>query len=98
MLARSRALILFISIWILDFGPEKLPGLSRIKRAPDPIDETRNCDQFPQDQRVREYILLSSNRKKKQIGSYNCIYDCSLLILLLLDDEVMEGWLAAPTL
>ena len=41
------------------------------------------------------YLVIE---KKKQIGSYNCIYDCSLLILLLLDDEVMEGWLAAPTL
>ena len=29
MLARSRALILYISILIFDFGPEKLPGLSR---------------------------------------------------------------------
>ena len=28
LLARTRALILFISIWIFDFGPEKLPGLS----------------------------------------------------------------------
>ena len=28
-LARTRALILFISIWIFDFGPEKLPGVSR---------------------------------------------------------------------
>ena len=27
--ARTRALILYISIWIFDFGPEKLPGLSR---------------------------------------------------------------------
>ena len=29
LLARTRALILYISIWICDFGPEKLPGLSR---------------------------------------------------------------------
>ena len=29
LLARTRALILCISIWIFDFGPEKLPGLSR---------------------------------------------------------------------
>ena len=29
LLARTRALILFILIWIFDFGPEKLPGLSR---------------------------------------------------------------------
>ena len=28
-LARTRALTLFISTWIFDFGPEKLPGLSR---------------------------------------------------------------------
>ena len=28
-LAKTRALILYISIWIFDFGPEKLPGLSR---------------------------------------------------------------------
>ena len=28
-LARTRAPILFISVWIFDFGPEKLPGLSR---------------------------------------------------------------------
>ena len=28
-LARTRALILYISILIFDFGPEKLPGLSR---------------------------------------------------------------------
>ena len=34
------------------------------------------------------YLVIE---KKKQMGSYNCIYDCSLLILLLLDDEVMEG-------
>ena len=27
-LARSSGLILYISIWIFDFGPEKLPGLS----------------------------------------------------------------------
>ena len=29
LLARTRALILYISIWIFDFGPAKLPGLSR---------------------------------------------------------------------
>ena len=29
LLARTRALILYISIWMFDFGPEKLPGLSR---------------------------------------------------------------------
>ena len=29
LLARTRALILYISIGIFDFGPEKLPGLSR---------------------------------------------------------------------
>ena len=29
LLAGTRALILYISIWIFDFGPEKLPGLSR---------------------------------------------------------------------
>ena len=29
LLARTRALILYISIWIFDYGPVKLPGLSR---------------------------------------------------------------------
>ena len=29
LLARARALILYISIWTFDFAPEKLPGLSR---------------------------------------------------------------------
>ena len=29
LLARTHPLILFISIWIFDFGPVKLPGLSR---------------------------------------------------------------------
>ena len=29
LLARTRALILYISILIFDFGPEKLPGLSK---------------------------------------------------------------------
>ena len=29
LLARTRALIRYISIWIFDFGSEKLPGLSR---------------------------------------------------------------------
>ena len=29
LLARTRALILYISIWIFDFGPVKLPGLLR---------------------------------------------------------------------
>ena len=29
LLARASALILYISIWIFDFRPEKLPGLSR---------------------------------------------------------------------
>ena len=29
LLARTRALILYISIWIFDFGPVKLPELSR---------------------------------------------------------------------
>ena len=29
LLARTRALILYISIWIFDFGPEKLSGLWR---------------------------------------------------------------------
>ena len=29
LLARTRALILYISIWKFDFGPEKLPGPSR---------------------------------------------------------------------
>ena len=28
LLARTRALILYILIWMFDFGPEKLPGLS----------------------------------------------------------------------
>ena len=32
LLARIRALILYISIWIFDFGPEKLSGLSRNER------------------------------------------------------------------
>lgn len=52
---------------------------------------------FPKTKRCPKifyYLVIG----KKQIGSYNCIYDCSLLILLLLDDEVMEGWLAALTL
>ena len=39
LLARTRALIRYISNWIFDFGPEKLPGLSRnrpqvIKKSP----------------------------------------------------------------
>ena len=29
LLARTRARLLYISIWTFDFGPEKLPGLSR---------------------------------------------------------------------
>ena len=29
LLARTRALILYILVWIFVFGPEKLPGLSR---------------------------------------------------------------------
>ena len=29
LLARTRALILYISIWVFDFGPVKLPGRSR---------------------------------------------------------------------
>ena len=29
LLARTHAVILYIWIWIFDFGPEKLPGLSR---------------------------------------------------------------------
>ena len=29
LLAWTRAFVLYISIWIFDFGPEKLPGLSR---------------------------------------------------------------------
>ena len=29
LLARTRVPILYISVWIFDFGPEKLPGLSR---------------------------------------------------------------------
>ena len=29
LLTRTRAFILYISIWIFDFGPEKFPGLSR---------------------------------------------------------------------
>lgn len=41
------------------------------------------------------YLVIE---KQHWIGSYNCVYDCSLLIPLLLDDEVMEGWLAALTL
>ena len=29
LLARTRAPIVYISIWMFDFGPVKLPGLSR---------------------------------------------------------------------
>ena len=29
LLSRTHALIPYISIWIFDFGPKKLPGLSR---------------------------------------------------------------------
>ena len=36
LLARTRALILYIPIWIFDFGPEKLPGLSRNGRQDRP--------------------------------------------------------------
>ena len=41
LLARTRALILFTSIWIYDFGPEKLSGLWR--NAPGPaVSMSRN--------------------------------------------------------
>ena len=42
--ARTRALILYISILMFDFGPEKLPELSR-KRAPGPYALTVNLRQ-----------------------------------------------------
>ena len=44
LLARTRALILYISIWIFDFGPEKLPGLSRNG----PLNPTSSPGLFPQ--------------------------------------------------
>ena len=53
LLARTRALILYISIWMCVFGPEKLPGLSRkrplgrIKWNPTPIPRKRQVARRP---------------------------------------------------
>ena len=53
LLARTRALILYISIWMCVFGPEKLPGLwrngplGRIKRKQTPIPQKRQAARRP---------------------------------------------------
>ena len=44
-LARNLALILFISISIFDFGPEKSPGLSR--NGPQRRGIPSKCEKFP---------------------------------------------------
>ena len=68
-LARTRALILFISIWIFDFGPVKLPGLSR--NGPQPRRETH-----------AGYFLLFSCYLKSfwQPWVGNALRNCSLPI------------------
>ena len=42
-LATTRALILFISIWIFDFGPETLPGVSRNGTLDDKVTQQSFC-------------------------------------------------------
>ena len=55
LLARTRALTLYISILIFDFGPEKLPGLSR---------------NGSQANKILDLITESSSRKGLIMSSY----------------------------
>ena len=64
LLARPRALILYISIWIFDFGPEKLPGLSRngplvLKRKKNLILRT-TCENGLIDKAKRKFVNFNS--------------------------------------
>ena len=60
-LARTRALIFYISIWIFDFGPEKLPGSSR--NGP-------QADQSRPPSKLAPNIPVGSN----QNGPYHLMY------------------------
>ena len=73
LLARTRTLILYFSIWIFDFGPEMLPGLSRNgPQAKLTTDKPRASVQVGQVERYREYCIQQirrghvCNKKKKK--------------------------------
>ena len=64
LLARTRALILYISIWILDFGPEKLPGLSRngplVLNTKKNLILTTTCENGLIDKASRKFVNFNS--------------------------------------
>ena len=57
LLARTHALILYISIWIFDFGPVKLPGLSR------------NGPQEPMPPNLTDELSAEKERRLNQFGT-----------------------------
>ena len=66
LLARTRALILYISIWIFVFGPEKLPGLLRNEPLASKLymlkkDLTRFIHLFPSTQNSRRWKKCSAS-------------------------------------
>ena len=63
LLARTRTLILYFSIWIFDFGPEMLPGLSRNRpQAKLTTHKPRVSVQVGHVQRYREYCIQQIRR------------------------------------
>ena len=62
LLARTLALILYISILIFDFGPEKLPGLSRNGAAQLPSSNTKRHYCFSLFTTEKDELLWQSHR------------------------------------
>ena len=69
LLAWTRGLILYISIWILDFGPEKSPGLSR--NGPQVGERHAKL-------RARDLVLCQF-RGLDYLGAWNRLKQCSHL-------------------
>ena len=79
LLARTGAFILYISIWIFDFRPEKLPGLSR--NGPQAPWRSRDCRVIAKTHANRKRYLLykgasSSRVKLFVVLSHKIIWDC----------------------
>ena len=87
LLARPRALILYFSIWIFDFGPVKLPKLSR--NGPLLYSAIRH---FNIDHNARCLLLPASPPPKKIIIIKWCVHFCSFSWVLreIEDNKTMD--------
>ena len=64
LLARTSALVLYISIWIFDFGPEKLLGLS----INGPLTVSGDCVSRCRQIGSNSFVVLSKNERKQLQG------------------------------